>query len=169
MPCRSRPLALMTVLLLAGCGAFGDIQTLWGGESRAEKAERQAVETAVAAQVPVQEVTRVEIGRTRNGFLITAYGTAPGLGYSLPHLRPRREGRPGLDGYIEYDFVATEPAVGFDLPAGTQRTRAIRADLPVATDDLRGAAGIRVLAVRGGAQLDFAPSPPPTAAAGQQS
>jgi hypothetical protein len=166
---RSRPLALAgALLLLGGCGAFGDIQTLWGGESRAEKAERQTAEAAVAAQVPVAVVNRLEVGRTRNGFLITAYGTAPGLGYSLPTLRPRREGRPGLDGYIEYDFVATEPPPGFDLPPGTARTRALRADLPVSADDLRPAAGIRVLALRGGAQLDFAPSPPPTAAAGQQ-
>ncbi len=175
MSCRFRPLALGLALLLGGCGAFGDIQTLWGGESRAEQAEREAVETAVETQVPVESVSRLEIGRTRNGFLITAYGSAPGLGYSLPRLRPRREGRPGLDGYIEYDFVATEPPPGFDLPPGTARTRTIRADLPVKADDLRGAAGIRVLALRGRAQLDFAPGPPPTsppgagAGAGQQS
>jgi hypothetical protein len=167
MPCRSRPLALAMALLLGGCGAFGDIQTLWGGESRAEQAEREAVETAIVTQVPVEAVTRLEIGRTRNGFLITAYAIGPGLGYSLPSLRPRRDGRPGLDGYIEYDFVATEPPPGFDLPPGTVRTRALRADLPVSVDDLRGAAGIRVLALRGAAQLDFAPGPPPPTTAGQ--
>ena len=100
----------------------------------------------------------------RDGFLITAYGTAPGLGYSLPHLRPRRDGAPGPDGYVEYDFVATEPPAGFDLPPGTSRTRTLRADLPVKAADLRGVAGIRVQAVQGGVQLDFAPAPPPPAA-----
>lgn len=156
MWCRSGSLALAAALLLGGCGAFGDIQTLWGGESRAEQAEREAVETAITAQVPIEAVGGVEIGRTRNGFLITAYGTAPGLGYSLPHLRPRHDGRPGPDGYLEYDFVATEPPLGFDLPPGTARTRTLRADLPVKASDLQGAAGIRVMALRGGAQVDFA-------------
>jgi hypothetical protein len=151
-----RPVLPLIALALAAC----DIQTLWGGESRADKEERLAVSEAATVQVPVQSVNSIEIGRTRDGFLITAYGRAPGLGYSLPALRPRRDGLPGLDGYIEYDFVATEPTRA-DLPAGTSATRALRADLPVAAGALRGARGIRVLALQGGAQLDFAPAPPP--------
>ena len=39
-----RPLALVAALLLGGCGAFNDIQTLWGGESQAEKSQRVATE-----------------------------------------------------------------------------------------------------------------------------
>jgi hypothetical protein len=148
--------------MLGGCSTgtvVDDLPTIWGGESRADEARREAVQEARTTPVPVEAVRGVEIGRTRDGFLITAYGTAPGLGYALPRLRPRRGGAPGPDGYVEYDFVASEPPPGFDLPPGTARTRTIRADLPVRAAELRGAAGIRVLALRGGAQLDFAPTP----------
>ncbi len=152
----------IAILTLGGCStgtALDDISTLWGGESRADEARRGAVQEARTTPVPVESVRNVEIGQTRDGFLITAYGTAPGLGYSLPRLRPRRDGAPCIDGYVEYDFVASEPPPGFDLPAGTARTLAIRADLPVRAAELRGAAGIRVLALRGGTQIDFAPTP----------
>jgi hypothetical protein len=167
MPRRSGPLPLTLAMLTLGACSTGtfldDVPTVWGGESRAEAERREVVEQARTTPVPVETVRSVEIGRTRSGFLITAYGTAPGLGYSLPRLRPRREGAPGADGYVEYDFVASEPPPGFDLPPGTARTRMLRADLPVGAADLRGAGGIRVLALRGGAQLDFVPPP----AAGQ--
>lgn len=150
-------LPLAAALALGAC----DIQTLWGGESAAETVEREAIVAARSVQVPVQTVDSVEIGRTRDGFLLTAHGAAPGLGYSLPALRQRRDGAPGIDGYIEYDFVATEPPAGFDLPAGTAQTRRLRADLPISVATLRGVAGIRVMGLQSGAQLDFAPVPPP--------
>ena len=153
----------LVALLSGGCstGTFlDDVPTVWGGESRADEARREAVDEALTVQVPVEAVRNVEIGRTRTGFLVTAYGAAPGLGYSLPRLRPRRGGAPGADGYVEYDFVASAPPAGFELPPGTVRTRMLRADLPVEAATLRGTAGIRVLALRGGAQLDFAPVPP---------
>lgn len=163
MPRRSCHLTLtLAILSLGGCStgtALDDVSTIWGGESRADEERREAVQEARTTPVPVENVRAVEIGRTRDGFLITAYGTAPGLGYSLPRLRPRRGGAPGADGYIEYDFVASEPPAGFDLPPGTARTLTMRADLPVNAADLRSAAGIRVLALRGGAQIDFAPTP----------
>jgi hypothetical protein len=150
---RIRPvLPLLAILSLVACGDGGTSpeSESGGGEAAAE-----------APQVPVQTVGSIEIGRTRDGFLITAHGTAPGLGYSLPTLRPRRDGAPGVDGYIEYDFVATEPPAGFELPTGTREARELSAYLPIGANALRGAAGIRVLALRGGAQLDFAPAPPP--------
>jgi hypothetical protein len=163
MPRRSCQLTLtFAILILGGCstGTFlDDAPTIWGGESRADEERREAVQEARTMPVPVEAVRGIEVGRTRDGFLITAYGTAPGLGYALPRLRPRRGGAPGPDGYVEYDFVASEPPAGFDLPPGTARTRTIRADLPVRAIELRGAAGIRVMALRGGAQLDFAPTP----------
>ena len=159
-PCRLIP--IIAYLTLGGCSTgtvLDDIPTVWGGESRAEEARREAVEEARTTPVPIEAVRNVEIGRTRDGFLITAYGTAAGLGYSLPRLRPRRGGAPGPDGYVEYDFVASEPPPGFDLPPGTARTRTIRADLPVKAAELLGAAGIRVLALGNGVQIDFAPTP----------
>jgi hypothetical protein len=158
------------MLMLGGCstGSFlDDLPTLWGGESRADEERRAIVQEASATPVPVESVRSIEIGRTRDGFLITAYGTAPGLGYSLPRLRARRGGAPSADGYVEYDLVASEPPAGFDLPPGTPRTLTLRADLPVRAAELRGAAGIRVMALRGGAQLDFAPAPEQPSLEGQ--
>ncbi|MEM9061564.1 MAG: hypothetical protein AAGD13_13975 [Pseudomonadota bacterium] len=139
-----------------GGGTFiGDIGTLWGEESSKERAERLARLERASIKVPISSVKSVELGRTRDGFLVTAFGTAPSLGYSLPVLRPRRNGEPGIDGYIEYDFVATEPAPGFQRPPGTTQTRALRADLAVRLAELRGANGLRVLALNGGVQMDF--------------
>lgn len=134
---------------------LSDVGTLWGEESSAQKAQRAARLQQAQVKVPVTAVRSVELGRTRDGFLITAFGTAPGLGFALPALRVRRSGEPGADGYIEYDFVASEPAPGFSLPGGTTQTRALRADLAVTISQLRGASGIRVLALAGGVQMDF--------------
>ena len=154
-------------LVLSACGSsddepsassgsvLGDVGTLWGEESARDKALREERLRQAEIKVPVTAVRSVELGRTRDGFLITAFGTAPGLGYSLPALRVRRSGAPGNDGYIEYDFVATEPAAGFRLPPGTSQTRAMRADLAVTIRELRGASGIRILAQAGGVQMDF--------------
>ena len=87
--------ALIATLGLSGCG---------GGDDEAEQAVEQVTEAARFA--PVDKVLNVEIGRTRNGFLISATGLAPGLGYGAPELRARREGRPGPDGFIDYDLVS---------------------------------------------------------------
>ena len=103
----------------SGGSLIGDIGTLWGEESQKTKAERAERLRLAQIKVPITAVRSVELGRTRDGFLITAFGTAPGLGYALPALRARRSGEPGADGYIEYDFVASEPAAGFNLPQGT--------------------------------------------------
>lgn len=151
-------LPLVAALALGACESNAHL----GGDSAAEEAA-----AAVGVQVPVEAVQSVEIGRTRDGFLVTAYGSAAGLGYARPTLRPRRGGAPGVDGYLEYDFVATEPAAGLDLPPGSAQARRLRADLPVQAASLRGARGIRVLGLTGGAQLDFAPAPPPPTTAGQ--
>lgn len=135
--------------------AVDDIGTLWGAESTAERQARAEEIARRQNKVPVQAVQAVEIGRTSNGILLTAHGTAPGLGYSLPALRARREGRPAPDGYLEFDFVATAPVEGLDLPPGTTRTRAIRADLPLDLRELQGAKGLRVMALQGLVQVDF--------------
>lgn len=157
------------MLALAGCSGgeaeepaeetsesfVDDVGTLWGEDSSAEKARKAEIARLRAIKVPIQAVREIEIGRTRDGFIITAFGTAPGLGFSLPQLRPRRSGAPGADGFVEYDFVATEPADGLNLPPGTSSARALRADRPVALSELRGATGIRVFAINGGVQLTF--------------
>lgn len=150
----------VALLALSACGggveeAVQDVGTLWGEPSAAERAAEQQRLQALQARVPVLAVRSVEMGRTRDGFLITAFGTAPGIGYAAPTLRARRSGAPGNDGYIEYDFVAMEPAAGFNLPVGTLQARQLRADVPVLLEQLQGARGIRVMAIQGGVQLDF--------------
>ena len=97
----------------------------------------------------------IEIGRTRNGYVITARGDAPGLGYGAPELRTRREGKPGPDGFIDFDFVAQAPDPSFNLGKGTLAARSVRADLHVTLDQLKGSVGIRVHGVGGGLQMRF--------------
>ena len=145
-------------LALAGCSTgtiLDDVDTIWGAPTTAEEQAALTRAQEIEAKVPVQAVQSVELGRTRDGFLVTALGTAPGLGYSLPALRVRRNGAPGGDGYIEYDFVAATPPEGSNFPPGTTQSRSLRADLPVTLGQLQGAAGIRVLALNGGVQMDF--------------
>lgn len=151
-------LPLVAALMLGACG---DIDTLWGGKSDAEEARALALAEARAEKVPVASVQGIEIGRTRDGFLVTAHGTAPGPGYSLPRLEVRRGGATGADGYVEYDFVATPPPPGAAPAQGTARENRLSAYLPVPANALRGAAGIRVRAAHGGVQLDFREEPPP--------
>lgn len=141
-------------LMLTGCGF---IDNPWGSSKR-EIEETERLAEARAVKVPIQSVQRAEIGRTRNGFLITAYGAAPGFGYTFPVLQPRREGAPGIDGYVDYDFMATEPQPDQNLPQGAT-DQLIRADLPVDAEALRGVVGIRIHALSGGAQIDFDQGP----------
>ena len=150
--------ALALLAALVACSdneTVGDIGTLWGEESSAERKAREELQARRENKVPVQAVRSVEIGRTSNGILLTAFGTAPGLGYSLPALRVRRGGKPAADGYLDFDFVASEPAPGFDLPPGNTRTRAIRADLPIDLRALTGIRGLRVWSLQGQVQVDF--------------
>lgn len=139
--------ALVAALMgLAGCAADDSEPASLFAEDPAPPA---------APPVPVQTVTSVELGRTRDGFIITALGTAPGLGYARPQLQPRREGAPGTDGYLDFDFVAVPPAPGFALPQGDPAARGLRADYAVRLRALRGAGGIRIHARDGGVQMQF--------------
>ena len=138
--------AIVAMLALGGCSWFSS------DDDEAELAEQAAAE---AIFVPVETVRDIEIGRTRNGFVITAFGVAPGLGHGAPELRARREGKVGPDGFLDFDFVAQAPDPGFNLGQGTEQARTIRADLQVKGRDLRGAVGIRVHGVSGGVQMRF--------------
>ena len=110
--------AIAAVLALGGCSLFGSDD----GE------EAAAAEQAEAASlyVPVEAVRHIEIGRTRNGYVITARGEAPGLGHGAPELRARREGKVGPDGFIDYDFVAQAPDPGLNPVPPTGPGRAGR-------------------------------------------
>lgn len=147
--CGMRVVMVLGLVALGGCGLFSS-------DSEEPKslfaADAPAPETP---PVPIQNVSTIELGRTRDGFIVTAYGTAPGLGYGRPSLAPRRDGAVGTDGFLDYDFVAVPPAPGFNLPQGDAAARALRADLVVKLRTLRGAAGIRVHGLDGGAQMTF--------------
>ena len=144
--------ALVAALLLApaGCSLFG------GGED-AEETEAAAVAdgTAAGRPQPVESVTRVEVGRSRNGYVLTAFGLAPGTGFSEPSLSVRRDGRPGSDGFVEYDFLARPPAAGFEMPRGAVDARSVRADLPVREDRIGQIVGIRVFSIANTAEVRF--------------
>ena len=145
----SATLLLVASLALTGCGAFGSDDD--------EKAEEAAAEAAAQAALiePIEQVLAVEVGRTRNGYVISANGLAPGLGYSAPELRPRRDGRPGLDGFIDYDFTVQAPDPRRQLGQGTPSARRIQVRHQIKNDDLRGAIGLRVHGLRGGVQMRF--------------
>ncbi len=137
--------AVVSVVAVAGCGLFGD--------------EEETVEAAAAAVAvepePVVAVRRLEIGRTRKGVVLAAFGTAPGLGYTRPRLVARRDGDPGPDGYLDYDFLIDPPPATLEMPQGTTRARAVRADVEIALDRARSARGVRVHAEVGGVQMAF--------------
>jgi len=141
-------LAIAALLAFGGCSMFG---------SDDEDTPAATGNGAIPEQVyaPVEAVRDIEIGRTRNGYVVTAIGIAPGLGYGAPELRARREGAVGPDGYLDYDFVAKAPDPRFRLGEGTAQARTVRADLQLLSRDLKGARGIRVHGVSGGLQIDF--------------
>jgi hypothetical protein len=139
--------AIAAMLALGGCSLFGSDND--DTVAATEQAE------AAALYVPVETVRQIEIGRTRNGYVITAHGVAPGLGHGAPELRARREGKVGPDGFIDYDFVAQAPDPNLNLGQGTVQARMIRADLHVTARDLQGAVGVRIHGVSGGLQMLF--------------
>ena len=141
--------AVAAVLALGGCSWFGS------DDDEEAAATEQAEAAAAALFVPVEVVRHVEIGRTRNGYVITARGVAPGLGHGAPELRARREGKVGPDGFIDYDFVAQAPDPNFNPGEGTVQARMVRADLHVTARDLQGAIGIRIHGISGGLQMLF--------------
>jgi hypothetical protein len=125
----------------------------WFKSDDAKKTDAQAV--AADPYVPVESVSTIEIGRTRNGVAITAFGIAPALGFGGAELRPRRDGAPGSDGILDFDFVARAPDAGFNLGEGAIEARAIRADVLLTPGQLQGALGIRIHAASGGLQMMF--------------
>lgn len=141
-------LSAMLATGLAGCSLFGSDE-----EEVAEVP--QPVAPAEAPRLPVAEVERLEIGRTRGGVMLAAFGRAAGPGYSRGGLVARNGGRPAQDGLLDFDFVAAAPPAGVDLPAPTPRNRAIRADAEVSIEDIRGVRGVRVHGARGGVQVLF--------------
>lgn len=132
---------------LAGCGLFGSDDP----EPELTAADR----AAEIRSENVQAVQRLEIGVSRAGFVLAAFGTAPGLGYSKPRLVARRGGAPAEDGMLDYDFVVDAPPAGVSFPPGTPKAREVRADAEIAVETARRVRGVRVHASAGGVQMFF--------------
>ena len=137
-------LAALMLAALPGCSSFG------GDEPETV----EPVPTAPAV-LPMEDVRSVEIGRTWDGLVLTAFGLAPGLGYADPRLEARRGGRLAPDGYLDFDFVATAPAGGSDLPRGRPEARLLRADRLIGLEAASRAKGVRIHAARGGRAIAF--------------
>jgi len=139
--------AIATALAVGGCSLF-----------KSDDGKKDAAaKTAPAEPIyePITALQQLEIGTTRNGYVITAFGYAPGIGYGSPHLQPRRDGKPATDGYLDYDFVAEAPDPALNLGTGDAPARAIRADLLLKPSELVDVAGIRVHSLQGGLAINF--------------
>ena len=141
--------ALAAAFALAGCEDVGALLDFESSE-----------ETAVAAPVgpPKDSVVRIdelELGRLFSGFMLTAVGVAPGLGYFAPELRPRFGGELGPDGFYEFDFVAAAPPEPVKSDVSGIAARRIRADFEITPDMLRAARGVRVWSARGNVEGRF--------------
>lgn len=141
-----------SLLAAAALGAMVGGCSLFGGDE--PEAEAQAA-LAARQPVPIQALRNIEIGRTRDGYAISAFGTAPTTGYGGASLRARREGQPAPDGYLDFDFVAIPPDPALNMPQGTIDARAIRADAQLPASRLRGVAGLRVHSLTNSGQVDF--------------
>lgn len=139
----SRLVAMLLLLAPVACSSSGN------------EVGNIATPASVETARPVEDVRLLEIGRTRDGVMVSAYGIAPGIGYSRPRLEPRRGGRIGTDGFLDFDFVADPPDPGFALPQGQARARILRADRLLGVETVRAAQGLRVHGASGGQQLVF--------------
>ena len=135
----------MVGIALTGCSWF----------SSDEPSVTAADEQQQVQAVPVSAVRSIEVGRSRDGIVISAFGTAPGLGYGGARLIPRRDGKPNREGFLEFDFVAVPPDPAFELPTGTLEARSIRADLAIKGRNLKNVRGIRVFSAQNGVQFVF--------------
>ncbi len=155
-----RPAAAATMaaaLTLSGCG-WGEEEAppADAGTPPAEGAPGPAGPSYVYR--PASSVESLEIGHTYRGRLLTAHGTAPATGWFRAALEPRNAGRPGPDGFLEFDLVAAPPELNGGEP-GTPARLPIRADRTIPAADLVGAQGVRVYAGGSAAALRVTVSP----------
>ncbi len=142
---------------LAGCSTGNDyVQLEVMGPSTEEKPQPE-LQRAPSQLRPVATVDRLEFGAMHDAVAVTAFGEAPTTGWFSPRLVARGDGKPGPDGFLEFDFVAGPPELngGTVQPEGSPAQRAIRADRAVARDLAATAIGVRVFAQRNVAAARF--------------
>lgn len=157
---RARGIAcLALVAAFAGCSTGNDYVQLEVGGPSTEPVQEPKLQRAPKEFRTVATVGKIEIGAMHDAVAVTAFGEAPSSGWFAPRLRPRGDGRPGPDGFLEYDFVAAPPELngGTPQPVGTAAQRAIRADLALPLEMAKAASGVRVFAQRGVSAARFSP------------
>jgi hypothetical protein len=94
---------------------------------------------------PITGPIALDLGRTFDGYMLTATAIADAVGWSSGELRARGV---AADGFLDIDFVALPPsAEALIAEAATPRSEAARrviAFRPLSLADLRPLAGIRV-------------------------
>ncbi|WP_126976753.1 hypothetical protein [Frigidibacter oleivorans] len=147
---RALTLALTTSLTLAACGRVADSRVNpfnWFG--RAES--RTVVVAADPAALPpgtrlVDQVTALDVNRTRDGAIVTATGIPPTQGWWDATLLPRTAGAAGtavpVDGVVTLRFVVTPPPG--PTRQSTPQSRQLTAGLFLSNGDLEGVSRIVV-------------------------
>lgn len=101
-------------------------------------------EAALPPKISVARIETLELGRLADGYVLTAYGVAPGGGHYQPELRLRYDGATAADGFYEYDFLVRPPTDPAAYAAAPEIARRMRADATLTVAQLRGARGVRV-------------------------
>lgn len=142
-----RPIAItVAVAVCMSVSACETIDELAGleDEIRADVAER-------SEGPPPQTASRIdslELGRLHRGYMLTAIGLAPGLGYWDPALVIRYNGELAPDGFYEFDLVARPPYEAVESENTPITARRIRGDYEITPEMLRSARGVRVWSER---------------------
>lgn len=94
---------------------------------------------------PVLGVVDLEVGRLRDGYMLTVFGETPTPGWSSAELR-LMDTVPGPDGFLDVDFVARPPAgeISIEAAGAPERQRRVRGDLVLPEDRRRQLSGVRV-------------------------
>ncbi len=153
-----------------GRGAAGGVAVARAGACADEPpAPPPTLQDEILSSVVVDDVASAEIGRTHRGFILSAIGSAQGDGWRGARLRPRL-GAPDAEGFLDFDLIAVPPAQpGPDAePEAVERaaraaglTQRLRADTPLAPEQLFGAKAVRVFARQGSAAVTLqAPAKP---------
>ncbi|MEM6440282.1 MAG: hypothetical protein AAF763_11400 [Pseudomonadota bacterium] len=155
--------AFGAALAASGCETISDnvdFEVLEPSQPEAPTPPARLVDAQLAL---IDSIESLEVGTTRNGVLLSAFGSAPRQGWFQPALRPLNDGLPGPDGFLDFEFVAAPPELngGAALPVGAPAQRRVKAVRPIPRRTLSGAAGLRVFAAQGPpAALRFAPADP---------
>ncbi|MDF2232650.1 hypothetical protein P2H44_08805 [Albimonas sp. CAU 1670] len=138
------PLAFAAAALaLSGCGLWEDEAAVADAPSAPPQSGAPGVEGPRLNYLPAAGVESLEIGQIYRGRLLTAHGYAPATGWFRATLQPRNGGRPGPDGFLEYDLVGAPPELNGGEPGAPAR-QPLRADLAIPSSALAGVQGVRV-------------------------